>query len=116
MTNESGEGDSKNQSSESINKNYGRGEIAILHVKPKDILKDADTGENELPVLFAQGYGGDKTLPWYVKAFAKAGREAVGVGFVGKRRSNSTSLVIREGVNVKVPVVESDKADDIIAS
>lgn len=117
MNGEKGEGASDNQSSENlITKDYGRGEIAILQVKPKDILKDADTGEDTVPVLFAQGYGGDTTLPWYLKAFAKTGRRSVGVGFIGKRRNNSTRFVSKEGVKVKVPELESDRADDIIAA
>src|ERR1700722_17679742 len=87
-------------------KDVGRVHMGILRVKPNEVRKDSSTGEDELPVMFAQGYGGDKTLPWYVKAFAKTGREAVGVGFVGKRRFNSTHLVSREGVNVKVPLLE----------
>lgn len=115
--NETGESHNSKQFLEKrLEKNYGRGTVAVLRVTPNETDKNTDTTEETFPVFFAQGYGGDKTLPWYLKAFAKNGREAVSIGFSGKRRSNSTQYIQKEGLSVKVPILESDKADDIISS
>lgn len=97
--------------------NFGRGEVSLLRATPEHIKEDPATGKPVNPVLFSPGYGGERTLEWYVQAFSKTGREALGVAYEGERAIDLSMEKVKVGdVMVEVPKLQVDKTRDMIAA
>jgi pimeloyl-ACP methyl ester carboxylesterase len=94
--------------------NFGRGEVSFMHATPEQIKKDAGTGEPVIPLLFVHGHGQDPKLERNLKRFAQTGRDTFGVAYTDKRVSKDAKPREKEGVSVKVPPYQLEKADDMV--
>jgi pimeloyl-ACP methyl ester carboxylesterase len=95
-------------------RDYGHGEITLIHSVP-ETTKTASGTENPVPpLLFVQGWGQDGTLEDYTKLFAETGRETVGILYSGKR-DNKDYTIHPEELTIPLSTFQLGKAQDILS-